>query len=260
MRYSYILARHRRALKRTCLVVAGAAACAVVVWQLDHHLSYARSYSFVFDKRLSPQAQRSVASTVEHLIRTKKMPPAQLIEHVHGTFEFIKKVAIFTIPSRRAIAKVIMHKPLCLLGESEALLSNGMSIDRNLLAEQIVAITPHVNVRDWFAGDETLPSKLSPFLKTLGPEKMKEFLVSWRGEHEVLLTDRQDPTFSILVEGQKNIDKEIFTKCTTVKALLATRGLLNTPTKRQWTADTRFKNQVIVFTGKRGEDHGSRSF
>jgi len=260
MRYSYLLARHRRAVKRTVFVLTGAVICAALIWQLDHHLSYAQHYAFVFDRKLSSNAQRAIAGTVGQLVENQQATPAQLVALLHQKFSLIKQVGIFTIPGRHAIAKIIAHKPLCLLGDNHALLGSGTCINRLLLSPETLAATPHVEVRDWFADDGEIPSQLAPFLKALGPEKMKEFRVSWHGDHEVVLTDIQTPTFSVLLEGKKDINQELFTKCTAIKELLATRGLLNTPRKRSWTADVRFKDQVIVFTGKRGEEHGSRSF
>ena len=260
MRYSYLLARHRRACKRTIFVLTSAAICAALLWQLDKHLSYAQHYAFVFDQKLSSNAQRAIAGTVEQLVETEQATPAQLIKLLHKKFSLIKRVGIFTIPGRHAIAKIIAHNPLCLLGDSHALLSSGTYINRLLLSAEILATTPHVEVRDWFANDGEIPSQLAPFLKSLGPEKMKEFRISWHGDHEVLLTDINTPTFCVMLEGKKESCLMLSTRCATIKELLTARGLLNTPRKRSWTADMRFKDQVIVFTGKRGEEHGSRSF
>jgi len=260
MRYSYMFMRHRRALKRIGLIVVGAAACAILFWRLDRDLSYARDYSFVFDRRLSSCAQRAIAGATSHSIKMAQATPNQLITQLHKEFDFIKNVAIFTIPGSRAIAKIAAHKPLCLLGDDLALLSNGASIDRELLTEPTIAQTPHVAVHDWFAGDAGIPAPLAPFLKILGPQRLGEFNVTWYGDHEVVLTDKQTPTFSLVIEANRQLNDTLFAAGATVKELLAARGILGGPRKRPWAADLRFKNQVIVYAGKRGREHGSRSF
>jgi len=260
MRYSYFFMRHRRTLKKVGLAFVGMAVCTIVLWRIDRDLSYARDYSFVFDRKLSSQAQRAIAGATSSAIKTAQAAPSQLIEQLHKQFDFIKNIAVFTIPGSRAIAKIAAHKPLCLLDNNLALLSNGKTIDQQLLATPTIAQTPHVAVEDWFAGDGGIPARLAPFLKALGQERMNSFNVTWHGDHEVVLTPKETPTFCLVIEAREDVTNTLLAAGTTVKELLAARGILGGPRKRSWAADLRFKNQVIVYAGKRGREHGSRSF
>jgi len=260
MQYTYLIMRHRRLLKKAAALASGALVCAVICYRIDRDLSYVRTYSFAFDRTLSPDAQQAIKQTVADLIHAQQLAPTQLIAQLHKKFLFLRKLAIFTIPGGHGIAKIRCHRPLCIIEGNTALLANGTTLNTQLLSPQMHAETPAVEVHDWFAGDGGIPAQLASFLKALGKEKLMTYHVTWRGDHEALLTDRETPTFSLLVDPHQPLSDTLLGRCEEVKELLTQRGLINAPRKRHWTADARFKNQIIVFAGKRGGEHGTRSF
>lgn len=207
--------------------------------------------TYSFDSCLSYELQRDITERVALCKYNDTYNPEAIIHSIKSYFLCAESVFIDRLPCHIAKITVTAHSPLVRIN-NKYVLTNAKTVvldyayDPYILSSLplIFAHLPH--------SDISFDTMLCAVKGCIKDRIFERYTLYWFGEHELYLRDIHDPSFSLLCDAVSMPSNTKLAWCEQVKQNVMNRKLGS----KQWVADVRFTDQIIVSGDKKRGEYG----
>ena len=178
-----------------------------------------------------------------------------LLQNIKELFPEIKQVSLADTAGNRIknkrIIKLIAHKPVVKINETELLLENGTIVLAGHFDQKFINSLYQVQVKKDKQVLSIFAQKYNNFQKSADLEIFEKYKISWYDEQSILL-DPKDNQYSAYIGTAETIfNTDLLKACALVEEKLIAQEK-DTKKNKKWFLDVRFKNQIVAFNKKEG--------
>ena len=244
-----------RISKHHLLLVAGAVVLLGTLLFMCHRLFATRTVSCSFDSSVSCQAQTDVVNFLMDLNHKSTINPSQIIQELNQQFKWIDSVAVLRAPGNQAAVSVEVQRPFCILNAHHVMTDAGMVVQKQVYAPVALARLQTVYVPGEKLDSTLVSDVLRRYLAHMPDRVYEQYEVHCLHDLAVLLRDKTGDRFAVMCNPHDDVNHSLLDQCARIKHELRNRGSLRG--KKQWVADVRFANQIIVSGHTGGVGHGT---
>lgn len=237
-----------RGTKRTKRVVGvlGVISLVVALKFLGAYLFCVKRYHIVVDPVCSPNMHHVINSHITNIPGHAFSAPA-VFQQLKAKFPTINRFSTQLLPSGTMYCQVDADKPLVTINERSIITKSGIVGDSSLYATHRVARLYNIHCD----APQTLDVHSARCIEQIPVAILSRYHVQWISECELVLQDKNDPTFSIMCTAHMLPDVSMIDQCRLCKDACAAQG----PSRRMqlsWIADVRFNQQIVIYAQKGG--------
>lgn len=176
----------------------------------------------------------------------------RMSEEVCQKYSLIKSVAFERVPPNILRLQIAAYQPVCLLPGSLVLLENGAICAVSECAKKLVHDMSEIHINTDGRQKEELKA-LVPGLRQLPRELFAAYDVHINFPAGVRCILKQQPRFALQAHLGKVLDPAVIVYVASIYEQLNQRGIFKRRDGRQWVADVRFANQVVVRSEQGGK-------
>lgn len=217
------------------------------VWQVRHVL-------ISFDDVLSSQSQQEIEKYVRLMESEGSYNPTTLTPLLITQFSCIKDVCVQRLAYNTAEFSISAYEPCAYVNQTHVLTEHGKLFNAQLYNSNVLALCPSLDIRI-----KPLPEILSEQIVTgimgaLKNDCAAQYRLVLIDDHELRLYDKDMPSFCVICDAMSIPQQNTLDRCQDLKKKLLART--GTKQQKNWRADIRFHDQIVVSMEKGGE-HGS---
>lgn len=188
------------------------------------------------------------------------------VKKIKKRFPSVKKVELFSNAQGITTASIESEKPLLKINEHFILVDNGMLLQQKLFDQNYIKDLKHLNflnsdfISETFDFDdmnnEYVGKMPGIFLKTalhIPSFLFQKYKITCKSSSKWLLQDKTQKNFFILWNESKIPNESILNVCNEIKKNLVSRKKFLGKKVRDWVADVRFEDQIILFAKAGGQ-------
>lgn len=241
------------------LLFCGAAFC----WgskKYSFSLRQSRSFAFQFDALFCNGQRCKIKDFFQSNDSFKTLPLHELSACVRKKFPSIQSLVLFLNATGTITAQIKSVSPLCKVNDTFVLVDDGKIFKSALFSGTCLDLLNHVylsqsndksgDVAFDFLQAECVAHVPKPFLGVvdkLSASLFDDYSVTYQNKAMWCLRDKQQKNFFILFNSTQMPNEHVLAACNTIKETLFSRGQFDARRMHNWVADTRFKDQIILF-------------
>jgi hypothetical protein len=175
-----------------------------------------------------------------------------LLEQIKSAAPCIKNIVLDTYKPSLLNGYITMLQPLARLNEQYALLENGTIVPVNMYLPRHTTTAPSLQCPKELIAQKKSCQDLVTFAANVSAHMLENYTIAWHDNTEIHLIDKKNPQFCIVADMNTYTNQELFRRCVRIQ-----ENLIQQPSRKRicWSADIRFKDQIIVATHKGGRDY-----
>jgi hypothetical protein len=197
----------------------------------------------LFDMRIAQSIQNDIVDQACRY-RNNCYNPEQLLEYLKNHFEVIESVSLSSFVGDIALLEVQAYNPLASINTHLVLMDRPLVLNDLMYEKNVVDALEHlVAYEPVLAKPEIIQKVLE---ETRGKDILKKYSLTICNEHVIQLQDKKDVKCYLVCDSSALPDQKV----DDAYALL--KKTIQPDTSFNWIFDVRFKDQVIVKRGLRG--------
>ncbi len=200
---------------------------------------------------IDPLFSNNVHQNIKQFVQHCDAKDASIVENVQQAFPFVHAISCEKKASGVTLYAVRSKKPFMRVNDQFVLTRDGNLFSEQLFADDVVDVLP--TLRTVSNTTSRIAPEIIACMKRIPSEILKTHTVTWIDAWHVLFDEKKDINFTILCTKNTVLNQEAMRYCERIQDDLAQKGLLGI---RQWVADMRFENQIILSSGTGGYRHG----
>ena len=216
-----------------------------------------RSFAFQFDALLCNEQRCKIKDFFQSNDSFKTLPLHKLSMCVCKEFPSIQSLVLFLSATGMITAQIKSVVPLCKVSDTLVLINNCQVFKSALFSNTYLDPLHQICLNDKsndvvfdFLQQECVGTVPKPFLgmvDKLSSALFDDYCVTYQDKTTWCLRDKQQKKFFILFNNAQIPNEHLLAACNKIKETLFDRGQFNTRRTQNWVADTRFKDQIILF-------------
>ncbi len=210
------------------------------------------------DPCISHSAQQEITACIKDLT-DEHVSAKNIIAQLQQQFPFIKSVSIAYVPCGITDIELAVYKPRVLINNQRVLTCNDKLVDKNVFTnyqnKQLIAIATQSDNQD----DAKL-TMLKQYCVQLPTSVFDVYDLCYVDDAHAWLHDKKQTSFSILFNDTSMPSEKVLQYCAQIKNDLISRRTFEAKKNKQWIADIRFKNQIVLYSTQGGWQDGSHFF
>ncbi len=199
-------------------------------------------FTYAIDSLITGSVQQDIVNYVEQLPEKYSLSFQKLAYKIQERFSFIEVVAIEHLAPDIAYIACNVQKPSSVINNSFVLTKQGCLYNKNIFLSLITEQLPHITLPSL---KKDITESLLTVMNAIDPIVFSQFTLSWVNDTKIYLYDKEHKQFSIIFNKNQLPDKELLNHCTHIKQKLHEQDIFTT-TKKNYVADIRFKDQIVV--------------
>ncbi len=200
-----------------------------------------QSCVFTFDSCASAQFQQEIADFAQHL---GEKSPTAYCEELKKQFPLISSLQA-ELTANGVFIAVEMANPVCFINDEIIIAEPGLKGSPQSYGQANIAQLPHLACSSEYL-QSWRSEQLCSFARLLSANVTENYEIVLGEYPELILIDKQQPRLKLQVRSDLFCENEIVRRAHAVTALLAERGVFAGKKQRQWTADMRFVQQIVL--------------
>lgn len=217
-------------------------------YQPDLSIVYPDHCKFTIDNNLSRSEHVAIKSFIDGCYKKDK-DPSHLLVKIEENFPSIKSITVDMDDPDFLRFTIHGYRPLFVLNENLIVCEQGKVFEKNIFAIDVIAQLKAV-VFTLKQGKNDI-QKLASFVDVVSSRILESFYIRWLGKHRVWLEQKGEKQLALLVDHLHVPTIGDVEQCEKIKS-----QMYDASKKRKnitWVCDLRFKDQVVVFSTKKGE-------
>ena len=251
--------RFMGSIQITVLLFCGAVFC----WgskKYSSSLLQSRCFAFQFDALFCNRQRCKIKDFFQSNDFFKTLPLHELSACVCKKFPSIQSLVLFLSATGTITAQIKSVTPLCKVNDTFVLVDDGKVFKSALFSDTCLDLLHHVylsqsndkssDVAFDFFQEECVGHVPKPFLgmiNKLSGLLFDNYCVTYQDKATWCLRDKQQKKFFILFNSTQMPNEHLLAACNKIKGTLGARGQFDARRMHNWVADTRFKDQIILF-------------
>jgi len=201
---------------------------------------------------LSQQAHLTIANFCEQ-IDVKKLPLQKIAYNIKERFPIIESVTIHQQPTKTLDIRCCVYTPLFNINHDMIVCASGILEPSHSFKTELITTLPALKIDACEITENRLHTVCYDCLASCPSTLFDVYDLTWKNEAEIVLTDKKQGRFSILSDINTINDQKKFNLYAHLKHDIMNRNDFALNKGKQWVADIRFDNQIIIFSrGGRG--------
>lgn len=214
------------------------------IWQVRHVLISS-------DDVLSSQSKKEIELYVQLMENEGTYNPTILVSQLITQFPFIKDVCVQRLAYNTAEFSISAYEPCARVNQAHVLTERGSLVAAHLYNADALALCPPLTIRI-SPLPEILPDHMmTSIMGSLKNDCASHYNIVLINEHEMRLYDKDTPNFCVVCDAASIPEQGMLDKCQDLKKKLLART--GTKQQKNWRADIRFHDQIVVSMEKGGE-------
>jgi hypothetical protein len=198
-----------------------------------------------FDDVLVPEKQAEIQSFIDVVDKKFTLKQPELVACIRQEFPFIRSIKMHLIPPGVLELTFAVSEPLCIINDDMVVVPPKSLLPLSWFQEKFYNSLPIIAV-DSFVLKSVDVENLIALIKQLPQEICMNFALTLKTVDELLLTDKNEPRFSLVCRVDKMPMNELARYGSIVKSLLSSRGAFASKCINSWLADLRFEKQIVL--------------
>ncbi len=203
--------------------------------------------AYAIDPFFSNHVHKNIKQFVQHC----DVKDASIVKNVQQAFPFVHDISCEKKASGVTLYAVHSKKPFMYVNDKFVLTRDGNLFSEQVFADDVVDVLP--TLRTLSDTISRIAPEITACMKRIPSEILKTHTITWIDAWHVLFDEKTDINFTILCTKNTLLNQKTIRYCERIQDDLTQKGLLGI---RQWVADVRFENQIILSTGTGGYCHG----
>ncbi|HEV2600708.1 MAG TPA: hypothetical protein VGT41_00285 [Candidatus Babeliales bacterium] len=214
-----------------------------------------KAYLFSFSPVFAERAKQNIIDYVKQSsMSTVSSPVAQnyqLTAAIKQQFSCVKRVATQLLPSGAMRVVIDAVEPVLCVNDTYLLAAESGCISKDLFIPSCIAQLP--TIRCAVGSGSDIPVALHQCKQKFSPALCNTYDVIWQDEFCIRLQDKQETKFSIICSAQCIPDQTCLLQCEQLKkTVFELSDARKAVRDKQWVADVRFNDQIVVYSEKKG--------
>jgi len=199
-------------------------------------------FTYAIDSLITEFVQQDIVNYVEQLPKKYSLSFQELAYKIKKRFSFIEVVAIEHLAPDIVYIACNAQKPSNIVNKTFVLTKQGCLYNKDIFLSSTTEQLPRITLPSL---EKNITESLLTVMNAIDPIVFSQFTLSWINDTKIYLYDKEHKQFSIIFNKNQLPDKELLNYYVHIKQKLREEGVF-THTKKNYAADIRFKDQIVV--------------
>lgn len=231
-----------RGHKNSVIITIASLLCLSMFSMLITQLFAIHDIAIDIDPLVSDTIQLNIQRTIHDSLKTQSMK--SIVRALCEQYSCIKNITCSYAIAHTASLTIVARVPVYAANSTHIITEDGHWVMRSLYQPWAIRQLITVMVPPHFMHDVVMQEKINSALyKCVTSAVFTQYVLCIHDEMNFCLHDKENSTFSVVFNNTKIPDTTCLHQCQIIKEELKIKGEL---IKKQWIADVRFENQIIL--------------
>lgn len=227
--------------------------CVVLCNVIATYLFSVHSYSCLFDSKTSYCYQNEIFNFINSTKVFKRASLSSISKKIVNQFRAIKHIELTQLPTSILQVKMEVFDPQFIVNNAYIVSKNGNVFERKFFSQRAIdSCFPVVVTTEKNKNVKTIPETCKQMIFCLPKQSFEQYKIVWESETKSYMVDKKQDDFVIIFNDTHVPDNDILSTCALLKNKLKMSKVFLKKRNTRWVADVRFKDQIVLFSEKRG--------
>ncbi len=193
----------------------------------------------IIDSLITDQTEQNIINYIEQIPKKELISFCKLAEKIEKQFPFIQETIIEKIAPNTITVTCNVQQPFGIINDEFIMTEQGHLYNKNIFLSLITEQLPRIILPSL---ETDIIKSVLTIINTIDPIILSKFTLSWTSHTQIYLYEKEHGQFSIVFKKNQLVDKKLFNHCMQIK-----QKLQSTMNKKNYVADIRFKDQIVVY-------------